>query len=174
MRRSGVRVPLAAPSFPTPDSGKPPRQAPQARNPPQCSVGLGPPLDDRNVPTGSRNCARKTSDPQRLLKQPVDDARHVELSDPAIRFGDFQPFNRPRRIGSIERERKAGARLSPTRARSPPVSRPLPSPGADDHWPRHSEAPAHKPRTSSIINIYRAVEPQRPLSAGIATSAIQQ
>jgi nucleoside-diphosphate-sugar epimerase len=37
-----------------------------------------------------------------LLDQPVDDARDAELSDPAIRLGDFHPFDRPRLIGSIE------------------------------------------------------------------------
>ena len=31
---------------------------------------------------------------QGLLDQSVDDARHAELSDPAIRLGDFNPFDR--------------------------------------------------------------------------------
>ena len=33
---------------------------------------------------------------QGLLDQSVDDARHAELSDPAVRFGDFDPFDRLR------------------------------------------------------------------------------
>src|SRR5271166_3057195 len=37
-----------------------------------------------------------------LLKQSVDDARHAELSDPAVRLGDFDPFDRLRLIGSLK------------------------------------------------------------------------
>src|SRR5208283_5591028 len=31
-----------------------------------------------------------------------DDARHAELSDPAVRLGDFEPFDRLRLIGSLK------------------------------------------------------------------------
>src|ERR1700692_1730874 len=37
---------------------------------------------------------------QGLLDQSVDDARHAELSDPAVRLGDFDPFDRLRLVGS--------------------------------------------------------------------------
>ena len=37
-----------------------------------------------------------------LLNQPVDDARNAELSDPAVRLGDFDPFGRLRLIGSLK------------------------------------------------------------------------
>ena len=39
---------------------------------------------------------------QGLLDQSVDDARHAEFSDPAVRLGDFHPFDRLRLIGSVE------------------------------------------------------------------------
>src|SRR5690349_12016056 len=42
---------------------------------------------------------------QGLLDQSVDDARHAELSDPALRLGDFDPFDRLRLIGSLEQLR---------------------------------------------------------------------
>ena len=42
---------------------------------------------------------------QGLLDQSVDDARHAELSDPAVRFGDFDPFDRLRLVGSREQLR---------------------------------------------------------------------
>ncbi len=42
---------------------------------------------------------------QGLLDQPVDDARHAELSDPAIRLGYFDPLDRLRLIGSREQLR---------------------------------------------------------------------
>ena len=42
---------------------------------------------------------------QRLLDQPVDDARHAELSDPAIRLGYLYPFDRQRLVGSAEQLR---------------------------------------------------------------------
>jgi hypothetical protein len=37
-----------------------------------------------------------------LLDQSVDDTRHAELSEPAIRLGYFHPFDRLRLIGSVE------------------------------------------------------------------------
>jgi hypothetical protein len=40
-----------------------------------------------------------------MLDQPVDDARHAELSDPAIRLGYFDPLDRLRLIGSREQLR---------------------------------------------------------------------
>jgi hypothetical protein len=42
---------------------------------------------------------------QGLLDQSVDDARHRELSDAAVRLGDFDPFDRLRLIGSLEQLR---------------------------------------------------------------------
>ncbi len=42
---------------------------------------------------------------QRLLDQPVDDARHAEFSDPAIRLGYLYPFDRQRLVGSPEQLR---------------------------------------------------------------------
>jgi len=42
---------------------------------------------------------------QGLLDQSVDDTRHAELSDPALRLGDFDPFDRLRLVGSIEQLR---------------------------------------------------------------------
>lgn len=39
---------------------------------------------------------------QGLLDQPVDDARHAELSDPALRLGDFDPLDRLWLVGSLE------------------------------------------------------------------------
>src|SRR5438552_5495108 len=39
---------------------------------------------------------------QGLLDQSVDDARHAELSDPAVRLGDFNPLDRLRLVGSLE------------------------------------------------------------------------
>jgi hypothetical protein len=42
---------------------------------------------------------------QRLLDQSVDDARDAELSDPAVRLGDFDPFDRLRLVGSREQSR---------------------------------------------------------------------
>jgi site-specific DNA recombinase len=45
---------------------------------------------------------------QGLLDQSVDDARHAELSDPAIRLGYFDPLDRLRLIGSGEQLRPNG------------------------------------------------------------------
>src|SRR4029077_6549163 len=42
---------------------------------------------------------------QGLLDQSVDDARHAELSDPAVRLGYFDPFDRLRLVGSREQLR---------------------------------------------------------------------
>jgi hypothetical protein len=42
---------------------------------------------------------------QGLLNQSIDDARHAELSDPAIRLGYFDPLNRLWLVGSIEQSR---------------------------------------------------------------------
>src|SRR6516165_3496133 len=42
---------------------------------------------------------------QGLLDQSVDDARHAELSDPAVRLGDFDPLDRLRLVGSLEQLR---------------------------------------------------------------------
>jgi class 3 adenylate cyclase len=42
---------------------------------------------------------------QGLLDQSVDDARHAELSDPAVRLGDFDPFDRLQLVGSREQLR---------------------------------------------------------------------
>src|SRR6202022_2576096 len=39
---------------------------------------------------------------QGLLDQSVDDARHAELSDPAVRLGYFDPLDRLRLVGSLE------------------------------------------------------------------------
>src|SRR5258707_13928365 len=40
-----------------------------------------------------------------LLDQSVDDARHAELSDPAVRLGCFNPLDRLRLVGSLEQLR---------------------------------------------------------------------
>jgi hypothetical protein len=40
-----------------------------------------------------------------LLDQSVDDARHAELSDPAVRLRDFDAFDRLRLVGSFEQLR---------------------------------------------------------------------
>jgi hypothetical protein len=37
-----------------------------------------------------------------LLDQPVDDTRHAEFSDPAVRFGYFDPLDRLRLVGSFK------------------------------------------------------------------------
>jgi hypothetical protein len=42
---------------------------------------------------------------QGLLDQSVDDARDAELSEPAVRLGDFDPFDRLRLVGSREQLR---------------------------------------------------------------------
>ena len=42
---------------------------------------------------------------QGLLDQSIDDARDAELSDPAIRLGDFGPLDRLRLVGSREQLR---------------------------------------------------------------------
>src|SRR5438309_6801382 len=42
---------------------------------------------------------------QGLLDQSVDDARYAELSDPAVRLGYFDPFDRLRLVGSREQLR---------------------------------------------------------------------
>src|SRR5688572_31515947 len=39
---------------------------------------------------------------QGLLDQSVDDTGHAELSDPALRLGDFDPLDRLRLVGSLE------------------------------------------------------------------------
>jgi hypothetical protein len=56
-------------------------------------------LGKRRVPTLLQNLQ------QGLLDQSVDDARYAELSDPAVRLGDFNPFDRLRLIGSFEQLR---------------------------------------------------------------------
>ena len=53
-------------------------------------------LGERRVPSLLKNLQ------QGLLDQSVDDARHAELSDPAIRLGDFDPLDRLRLVGSLE------------------------------------------------------------------------
>src|SRR5208337_969087 len=53
-------------------------------------------LGERRVPSLLENLQHG------LLNQPVDDARHAELSDPAVRLRDFDPFDRLRLIGSLE------------------------------------------------------------------------
>jgi hypothetical protein len=42
---------------------------------------------------------------QRLLDQPVDDTRHAEFSDPAIRLGYFDPLNRMRPVVRLKPQR---------------------------------------------------------------------
>ena len=42
---------------------------------------------------------------QGLLDQSVDDARHAELSDPALRLGDLDPLDRLRLVGSVKQSR---------------------------------------------------------------------
>src|ERR1700741_1987575 len=42
---------------------------------------------------------------QGLLDQSVDDARHAELPDPAVRLGYFDPLDRLRLVGSLEQWR---------------------------------------------------------------------
>src|SRR3954467_13735227 len=42
---------------------------------------------------------------QGLLDQSVDDARHAEFSDPAVRLGYFDPLDRLRLVGSVEQLR---------------------------------------------------------------------
>ena len=39
---------------------------------------------------------------QSLLDQSVDDARHAELSDPAVRLGYFDSLDRLRLVGSLD------------------------------------------------------------------------
>ena len=53
-------------------------------------------LGKRRVPLPLKNLQ------QGLLDQSVDDARHAEHSDPAVRLGDFDPFDRLRLVGSFE------------------------------------------------------------------------
>jgi len=53
-------------------------------------------LGERRVPTSLEDLQ------QRLLDQSIDDTRNAEFSDPAIRLGDFNPFDRLRCIGSIQ------------------------------------------------------------------------
>ena len=53
---------------------------------------------------------------QGLLDQSVDDARHAELSDPAVRFGDFDPFDRLRLVGCDGFTRISRRRYLPTTA----------------------------------------------------------
>src|SRR5437773_12064866 len=48
-------------------------------------------LGKRRVPSFLKNLQ------QRLLDQSVNDARHAELSDPAVRLGDFDPLDRTAR-----------------------------------------------------------------------------
>src|SRR6202166_3979269 len=40
-----------------------------------------------------------------LLDQSIDDARHAEFSDPAVRLGYFDPLDRLRLVGSAEQLR---------------------------------------------------------------------
>src|SRR5262252_569173 len=56
-------------------------------------------LGKRRVPALLKNLQ------QGLLDQSVDDTRHAELSDPAVRLGDFDPFDRLRLVGSREQLR---------------------------------------------------------------------
>ena len=56
-------------------------------------------LGERRVPLLLKNLQ------QGLLDQSVDDARYAELSDPAVRLGDFDPFDRLRLVGSREQLR---------------------------------------------------------------------
>src|SRR6266481_5017493 len=56
-------------------------------------------LGERRVPPLLKNLQ------QGLLDQSVDDARHAELSDPAVRLGYFDPLDRLRLVGSIEQSR---------------------------------------------------------------------
>ena len=53
-------------------------------------------LGKRGVPSLLENLQ------QRLLDQSVDDTRHAEFSDPAIRLGYFDPSDRLRLVGSFE------------------------------------------------------------------------
>jgi hypothetical protein len=52
---------------------------------------------------------------QGLLDQSVDDARYAELSDPAVRLGDFDPLDRLRLVGS-----RVSTLLRDSLARTPP------------------------------------------------------
>jgi len=53
-------------------------------------------LGKRRVPTRLKDLQ------QGLLDRSVDDARHAELSDPALRLGGFDPFDRLGLVGSFE------------------------------------------------------------------------
>ena len=55
---------------------------------------------------GKRRIPPRLKDLQQgLLDQPVDDARHAELSDPALRLGDLDPLDRLWLVGSLEQLR---------------------------------------------------------------------
>lgn len=56
-------------------------------------------LGKRRVPTRLKDLQ------QGLLDQSVDDARYAEFSDPAVRLGDFNPFDRLRLVSSFEQLR---------------------------------------------------------------------
>ena len=53
-------------------------------------------LGERRVPLLLENLQKP------LLDQSVDDTRHTEFSDPAIRLRDIYPFDRLRAVGSFE------------------------------------------------------------------------
>src|ERR1700739_251483 len=56
-------------------------------------------LGERRVPLLLENLQ------QGLLDQPIDDTRHAEFSDPAVRLGYFDPLDRLRLVGSFEQMR---------------------------------------------------------------------
>ena len=80
-------------------------------------------LGKRRVPLPLKNLQ------QGLLDQSVDDARHAELSDPAVRLGDFDPLDRLRLVGSLEL-RSVGARKTCAR---PPLYLAIHSTAAKPH-----------------------------------------
>src|SRR5215831_8707814 len=77
---------------------------PRCCSPRRCTAVPGPPPGGRIAPAGSRVAVlgKRWVPPllenlqQGLLDQSIDDARDAELSDPAIRLGDFDPLDRLR------------------------------------------------------------------------------
>src|ERR1700726_1589904 len=97
-------------------------------------------LGERRVPSLLKNLQ------QGLLDQSVDDARHAELSDPAVRLGDFDSFDRLRLVGSLE---QLGPNAWP--------GLPQVAPGVVDGHPIHARAalvPSNAfPRSYEILSV---------------------
>jgi hypothetical protein len=103
-------------------------------------VGRPRPLISGRLARGRAPARQRKNLQQGLLDQSVDDARHAELSDPAVRLGDFNSLDRLRLVGSREQSSRVLTERKYVRA-------------AQDRWaPQPRKSARHAGKTAKIAH----------------------